>query len=231
MTRILGCLVLAGTSALGLAWTYGLSACSSSSTPVAAGDAGSTVDGASGTPNDTDAGTPSATRDASAPHKRVFVTSKYYPGNNLGGLAKMDSACNSVATAAKLGGTWRAWASSSTENAIERLADVGPWFTLAGGLVAPTRASLADGPEVPIDRDESGARLGGFGNVWTGTTRAGKASGATCSDWAVSDGLAPDGGQLTGTVGLAFATVLTWTDTAAIATCDGSSLSLYCFEQ
>jgi hypothetical protein len=57
-----------------------------------------------------------------APVKRVFVTSTGYPGN-LGGLAGADAKCQERATAAGLGGTFKAWlsAAGTGNSAAERL--------------------------------------------------------------------------------------------------------------
>lgn len=194
------------------------------STPAGV-DAGTTAEEDAGT-------TPTPTADAATAKKRVFVTSDYFPGHTIGGLAKMDEACNTVAKRAKLAGTWRAWASDSKTSAVSRLADVGPWYTITGTLVAANRAALASGSlKAAISVNESGKALEGAGNVWTGTTKDGTAAPGTCNDWATGDGSLPDGGQLEGTVGLAFASDAKWTDKPDFALCNGSSLSLYCFEQ
>ncbi len=59
--------------------------------------------------------------------KRIFVTSTLYSGN-LGGLSGADAKCLTAAQSVNLPGTWKAWLSSSTINAIDRIAEVGPWY-------------------------------------------------------------------------------------------------------
>src|SRR5262245_2730644 len=66
--------------------------------------------------------------------KRIFVTSTPYTGDlktngaGMTGLHGADNLCGLAATAAGLGGTWTAWLSSSTVDAIDRINDVGPWY-------------------------------------------------------------------------------------------------------
>jgi hypothetical protein len=73
--------------------------------------------------------------DASVPqHKRVFVTAAGYRGD-FGGVTGGDTICNTTAVAANLDGTWKAWLSDSTTNAIDRIDDVGPWYLLNGKVV------------------------------------------------------------------------------------------------
>jgi len=63
---------------------------------------------------------------------RVFVTSAGYDGDLAGqsgttdGLAGGDALCNLHASAAGLGGIWKAWLSGDEEDAVDRIADVGP---------------------------------------------------------------------------------------------------------
>ena len=72
-----------------------------------------------------------------------FITSQG-PGNgaNLGGLAGADAHCQSLAEAAgATGKTWRAYLSTSTENAKDRIGS-GPWFNQKGEKIADDVASL-----------------------------------------------------------------------------------------
>ena len=224
--KLFRCVVWGGLSIASVAFAF---ACSTSEETTGATPTGAD---AGETPESPEADAASVPADAAAARKRVFVTSDYFPGHAFGGLAKMDAACNAVATRAKLGGTWKAWASDSKTSAMSRLADVGPWYTLEGKLVATNRAGLLTGLQAPISFNESGKRLTGFGNVWTGTLSDGGPSPNTCGDWAVTDaGLAPDGGDLFGHTGQANAPDSTWTDQPNVAACYGSALSLYCFEQ
>src|SRR4029077_17175057 len=51
----------------------------------------------------------------------VFVSSATYGGGNLGGLTGADPKCQSLATAAVLPGTYKAWLSDDTTSAASRL--------------------------------------------------------------------------------------------------------------
>jgi hypothetical protein len=119
------------------------------------------------------------------------------------------------------GGQWRAWLSGSTDNAIDRLADVGPWYRLDQQTeLFESRAALVDGPLVPIeDPTDAGVR----NLFWTGTLLDGTASTANCSDWRTYVG------QVTATVGRTDTAGRGWVDPTPL-TC-GTYLSLLCFEQ
>lgn len=116
---------------------------------------------------------PGPTPNSSA--KRIFVTSLSYTadlaseGSAATGLLGADSLCNEHAKQASLGGNWVAWLSTSTEDAIDRIADVGPWY-LVDRLtkVFPSKFQIPAGPLVHIDVDELGKHVSGE-MVWTGT--------------------------------------------------------------
>src|SRR5678816_81066 len=79
---------------------------------------------------------------------RVFVTgafagTMYEPG---GGLAAGDAKCAYAASGAAIGGVWRAWLSTASMNAIDRIAGGGPWRLMDGTTVFAGRAELAIGP-------------------------------------------------------------------------------------
>ena len=129
---------------------------------------------------------------------RLFVTS-FGTNANLGGLAGADARCTAFANAAALGGTWRAFVSSSTVGGItasSRLVANGPWYQepQAGAplLTFNNKANLSTAPLVAISTDESGGGVIGSQLVWTGTTTAG-AIGSACTTWTAGD--------TTGTVG------------------------------
>src|SRR4051794_18448419 len=90
-----------------------------------------------------------------APQKHIFVTSMTY-GSNLGGLTGADAKCRTLATAASLGGTWKAWLSTTSTNAIDRIVDVGPWYLMNGVKTFNNKAALRGTPLVPISLDEYG---------------------------------------------------------------------------
>ena len=108
------------------------------------------------------------TDDGSCIVKRVFITSSVYEGvltqynAESVGLAAGDALCQTAATAANLGGTWKAWLSDTNDGAIERLVDVGAYY-LVDGLtkVFNNYANLGTTPLVPINMDETAATVGG----------------------------------------------------------------------
>jgi hypothetical protein len=116
--------------------------------------------------------------------KRIFVTSVKFDGN-LGGLAGADAKCASAAAGANLPGEWRAWLSNGTTDALDRIADVGPWY-LVGGLdrVFNNKANLTTTPLAPITRNQNGESRGwGSADVWTGTRAGGTRGVQTCQNW------------------------------------------------
>ncbi len=147
--------------------------------------------------------------------KRVFVTSSTYSGNLMAhgggtsGLEGADNLCNLVASAAGLGGSWTAWLSSDSEDAIDRVPDVGPWYLVDQCTrVFPNRAAIAAfGPEVPIMITETG-ELHDPVSVWTGTGDTGRADLFNCNDWTNDQ---PIGGY-EGLIGSPSRTDSFWTD-------------------
>ena len=173
-----------------------------------------------GAPSTTDAGAPG---DAGAPapapgdagdapdtSTSFFVTSVGGPdGGNFGGIEGADALCQSLAAAVSpaLGAkTWRAYLSTTNENARDRIGD-GPWFNAAGVLVATDVDQLTDqGPGGSLDQtwapgdasialDELGNPVpaGGAGGVQhdilTGTLADGTlAPNLTCGDWTLATG-------------------------------------------
>src|SRR5687767_102262 len=128
--------------------------------------------------------------DASGPRKRVFVTSATSNGafgaTGLAALTAADARCQTAADGQNLKGTFVAWLSfaNPAAPAITRIAkDVGPWVLLGTNTVvfANKTAMTTTGPEVPIDRDETGKAVGAPDTVWTGTAANGTAEGNPCS--------------------------------------------------
>ena len=80
---------------------------------------------------------------APASNMSFFVTSTNPgKGGNLGGLAGADAHCQSLAQAAGAGGkTWRAYLSTNTVNAKDRIGN-GPWYNAKGQLIAQNVADL-----------------------------------------------------------------------------------------
>jgi hypothetical protein len=137
-----------------------------------------------------------------------FVTSTGMGnGGNLGGLAGADAFCEQLAVAQSpdlARRTWRAYLSTSTVNAIDRIG-LGPWRNADGVIAANSLAQLHDpanvaagGPldatwainDLAIPLDETGAQVpaGGAGgnvhDILTGTLLDGTvATNETCLDW------------------------------------------------
>ena len=123
-----------------------------------------------------------------------FITSAG-PGNgaNLGGLEGADAHCASLAEAAgSTGKTWRAYLSTSSENAKDRIGS-GPWFNQKGEKIADDVASLhsdANAISKQTALDEKGQTVNGRGDepnrhdILTGSMPDGTvAADQTCGDW------------------------------------------------
>jgi len=163
-----------------------------------------------------------------SPHNTVFVTSAVYDGN-LGGLAGGDANCQSLADAAGLVGTYKAWLSDSTTAVRDRFTQSTlPYVRTDGQVIADDWADLIDDPNIdpllnPIDRDENGNAVPAS-EVWTGTNPDGSPRGGTkCSDW-----LSNAGGEST-RVGRTDRVDSDWTSDSP-RPCSFTRL-LYCFEQ
>jgi len=84
---------------------------------------------------------------------QVFVTSESFDGN-LGGIDGADTKCADAASAAGLGGNWKAWISDNATNASMRIIDA-QYQLLDGTVVANNLDDLTDGKiNAPIDLDE-----------------------------------------------------------------------------
>lgn len=154
------------------------------------------------------------------PSKIIFVTSTRHDGD-LGGPDGADAICAERASAAGLPGTFRAWLSSNTINAADRLEQSsGPYVRTDGVQVASDWADLIDANiAAPINRDESGNLQSG--DVWTGTYSSGVMAPDTCSGFMTTSGF--------GMCGNSNATNLQWSDNL-IPGCT-TMLRLYCLEQ
>jgi hypothetical protein len=137
------------------------------------------------------AGLPSQAQDA---NMSFFITSAGPgDGGNLGGLAGADAHCQKLAEAAGASGkTWRAYLSTSTENARDRVGG-GPWHNAKGEQIAANLDEL-HGDANKISKQtgltESGAMVNGRGDspnmhdILTGSNADGTvAAGMTCEDW------------------------------------------------
>lgn len=126
-----------------------------------------------------------------------FITSKGSgDGANLGGLAGADAHCQQLAAAAGAGSkTWKAYLSTKTENARDRIGS-GPWYNAKGVKVADSVADLhSDNNKLGKQGSltETGKVVNGRGDtpnthdILTGSqldgTRFTDGADHTCSDW------------------------------------------------
>lgn len=123
------------------------------------------------------------------PPNIVFVTSTTYNGN-LGGLAGADQKCQARAEAAGLPkNTYKAWLSTSSVNAIDRLGSARGWERVDGKPFADTKADISIGKIFyPPRVDELGNYDESLGHVWTATSADGTSNPSlgSCSSWEVS---------------------------------------------
>jgi hypothetical protein len=161
------------------------------------------------------------------PHKHVFVSSAIYTGD-LDGLAAADAKCETLAHAAGMMGTFKAWLSVWNTwqqlNAIDRIEGNGPWYRTDEVLAFHNHAALATVPLVAINRDETGALIPSDPQVWTGTKEGGVAAGqmAHCAQWLGATGAV-------GQVGKATTASAAWTQDM-YRTCTEPG-RIYCFEK
>jgi hypothetical protein len=117
-------------------------------------------------------------------------------GANLGGLEGADALCRRLAEAAgSAGKTWRAYLSTSTVNARDRIG-AGPWHNAKGVLIAANLDDLHDPAKNMISKEtgltEAGNPVKGRGDqpnqhdILTGTNADGSANQNTCGDWTLN---------------------------------------------
>jgi hypothetical protein len=140
------------------------------------------------------AGTAGAGGDVGQPPNVAFVTSETFEPSTLGGLDGADAACRAAAAAAGLPGTFVAWLSDSSNDALTRLGTARAWVRTDGRPFVDSTADLVGLRHLyPLHIDENGQRYDDI-VVATGTNQAGlrdAGSGAFCQDWtaaAASDG-------------------------------------------
>jgi uncharacterized protein DUF1554 len=155
----------------------------------------------------------------------VFVTPSVLSAGSLNGLAGADAACRMYAMQAGLPGTYVAYLSTSTVNAIDRLSGARGWTRPDGTPFADTPADIAAGriystPIVQADGTRP-ATSNSPRQVATGTTNNGTVSiGNTCNDYSSTTANLE--------VGSATATGSMFSTLRAAASC-GAALSIYCF--
>jgi hypothetical protein len=141
----------------------------------------------------------------------------------MGGLVGADRICQEGAL---FGGVWKAWLSDSTTNAIDRIADVGPWYTMNGLYAFENKAQLAQTPSAIIDVDQWGIVVAAS-SYYTGTHLGGTSADANCNNWtSAADGLLGVWGDGRQTRGPA-----TWTESIFPPSTCLQYLNLLCIEQ
>lgn len=149
----------------------------------------------------------------------AFVTSTTHDGD-LGGLVGADAICATRASAAGLPGTYVAWLSTGSVDAVGRLASARGFIRTDGAPFADQPADIAANQIFnALHLDETGADVGSV-SVWTGTEEDGTAAAATCTNWTVTSG--------SGRIGSSQGGAAAWTDLASSPSC-GQSNRLYCF--
>jgi len=138
---------------------------------------------------------------AQSDNASFFVTSEN-PGNggDLGGLEGADAHCQALAEGAGIDGkTWRAYLSTSTVDARDRIGD-GPWYNVDGVMIAEDVEQLhgdnnltgetaidenGDTPAYLVMVDGQAQRAGDslVHDILTGTNEDGTANEATCNNW------------------------------------------------
>ena len=188
-------------------------------------------DAAGGT--DSGAGVDAPPTSCSLGNTRVFVTSAMYDGN-LGGVSGADTDCTTRATAAGLGGSWRAWLSDSVTPALAHVRRSKAGYVLVDGttVVATSFIALVSGSLAhAIDLTETGAPVtNGQTEVWTGIDLTSSMSnGGFCTDGSGNDWSSNSSGASTPLVGHLDATDATWS-AAYLQLCNRTNVRLYCFE-
>lgn len=144
--------------------------------------------------------------DAATTTFSFFITSTGGPSGgdlrqNVGdsdGLAGADAICQAKAAAAVPASAtkqWRAYLSTSTINARDRIG-IGPWFNVNGVMVATTLDNLHDAAANNMTKatalDETGAMVNGSGDtpnthdILTGSLANGMAAATHCNNWTSS---------------------------------------------
>ncbi len=126
----------------------------------------------------------------SAKEKKVFVSSSAYNGN-LGGLTGADAKCNTLAAAAGLSGSFKAWLSDNTGSPSTRFTQsTYPYVLVDGTVIANDWEDLVDGVEYNrISLHEDNTAVSVSVRVWTHTEEDGSTFEYVpnyyddCGDW------------------------------------------------
>ena len=186
------------------------------------GTTGSSSDG-SDTGDDT-SGTSTSGNEFDPNPNLAFVSSVAYKGGEIGGLTQADSLCQQRANVAGLSGTYRAWLSDLSNNAVDRLMPARGWVRTDGKFLVDQLDDLSNHRFYhTLSLDEFGQPLPEFSYVWTGTSN-GTASGQgqdMCGGWteSLSNRSAVVGDLETGSK---------WWSSRYLGNCD-DPYHLYCF--
>ncbi|HUQ02034.1 MAG TPA: hypothetical protein VM261_06025 [Kofleriaceae bacterium] len=131
-------------------------------------------------------------------HNFVFVTKGEQTPAALSSLSNADAICAADAAASGLPGTYRAWLSTSTVAAKDRLGTARGWVRVDGRPVADSLADLTAGKllfPVRFQADGTQAVQDGAAHavVVTGTSREGTMASTNCADWTSSTNMARTG--------------------------------------
>ena len=164
----------------------------------------------------------------------VFISSRTFDGD-LGGIDGADAECNSMAKAAALPGTFKAWlAGGSSISPDTRFTKVPgrPYVLVNGDIVATDWSALTNAFNVPLSHpiniDENGIDVG-IQPVWTNVAWTGQTNiinfFRACGDWRGTNDF------VSGQTGLSSMTDEHWTEDAADVSCAVADRRLYCFGQ
>ena len=158
--------------------------------------------------------------------RRVFVSTESFTGS-LGGTSGADGSCQSLASAAELGGTWKAWVSDSTTSPSTRFTQAAVGYRLLDGtLLATDWTDLVSGALLHgIDLTEQRTSASSS-SVWTGTLSSGVGIGSNVCDGFTSSA----NGAPQAVVGSTSRTDIGWSN-ATSDSCDENNLRIYCMEQ
>lgn len=113
----------------------------------------------------------------------VFVTSTTYSGN-LGGLAGADEKCQARATAAGLGGQFKALLGTSAANAGLRMSKSNaPYVTAGGARIASGWSGLIDMGGLSFGSLQTEFGFSFYSQFWFGAQYRLDVSAYTCADW------------------------------------------------
>jgi hypothetical protein len=126
-------------------------------------------------------------------------------------------------------GTYKAWLSTSTVNAVDRLGSARGFVRIDKAPIADQISDLTSGKILnPIDLDETGhdQRFPENSDVWTGSTNDGMlGSTGTCDDWISTSG------SVFGETGHFDGGPTRWSDISGGSSCNnGVQNHLYCFD-